>query len=75
MDYKGALLKLLKHPLTLIVCAGLVVVGLYYLMSPYQGCLRHYQEYEANRTSVPQSIEVMLLKRKWYCKNREGVSW
>ena len=40
MDYKDAFLKLLKHPLTVILFAGLVVAVLYHTMSPYQNCLR-----------------------------------
>ena len=29
-----------KHPITLIVIAAVVIVGLYFLMSPYQNCMR-----------------------------------
>ena len=30
----------LKHPIVLIVVAAVALVGLYYIMSPYQNCLR-----------------------------------
>ncbi len=42
MDYKDAFLKLLKHPLTVILFAGLVVAVLYHTMSPYQNCVRTF---------------------------------
>ncbi len=29
-----------KHPIVVILVAAVVIVGLYYLMSPYQNCAR-----------------------------------
>ena len=50
MDEKDAFFELLKHPLTLIVCASVVVAVLYHLMSPYRECLRIYQEIGNSRS-------------------------
>ena len=30
-----------KHPITLIAVVAVVIVGLYYLVSPYEKCLRN----------------------------------
>ena len=40
MDDKYPLDKLLKHPLSMVTYAAIVVVILYYIMSPYQKCTR-----------------------------------
>ena len=40
MDDKYPLDKLLKHPLAIVTYAAVVVVILYYMMSPYQKCMR-----------------------------------
>jgi len=57
MDDKDAFFALLKHPLTLIVCAALVVLALYYIMSPYQECLRIFQ-YAGESRSEQTCIEM-----------------
>ena len=37
---KDKLNKLLKSPIVLIIITGIVITILYFIMSPYQNCLR-----------------------------------
>ena len=35
-------MNLTRHPLVIIAVVSLAIIGLHYLFSPYQNCLRHY---------------------------------
>ena len=38
-----------KHPIVVIIVAAVVIVGLYYLVSPYEKCLRkQYERYQVH---------------------------
>ena len=52
-----------KHPITIIICAALVVVGLYYLMSPYQKCTRMMME--SDYMTKAGAVEICIERTSW----------
>jgi hypothetical protein len=44
-----------KHPIVVIIVAAVVIVGLYYLMSPYQNCARLY----------PNDLQGCIIQTSW----------
>ena len=50
-----------KHPIVVILVAAVVIVGLYYLLSPYEKCLRNaeLEKYEPwQQTSMKHACTV-----------------
>ena len=71
-DDKYPLDKLLKHPLALVTYAAVIIVILYYVMSPYQRCLRLWTDYEV--TTVNQTRAAAKNTAKFICVGK-GFSW
>jgi len=47
----------LKHPIVILIVAALLIAGLYYLMSPYQNCLR-IQKAERDEWATQNADEI-----------------
>ena len=48
--------KFLEHPLVIVLIAVITLIGFYYMISPYQQCLREVVEEDYFRDHVTNSV-------------------
>jgi hypothetical protein len=51
-----------RHPLVIIAVVAVIVIGLYYLISPYRNCVRHYGQTQG---SVRDKLAFCTLNTSW----------